>query len=293
MTSRLACTVLIVGLACQHVSLAGVLYVDNRNGSDAADGRFPQATSQLSGPLRTIRRALELASRGDAIDLKKNAEPYYEALPLVGARHSGSVEEPLVIRGNGAILSGLRALPAAGWRPVSQDARLWQLSFTRKGYYVLLREGMRVLEFRPQSSTDALESLPPGQWMSWRGGFYYRADSAEPPSKEQFAHAGAETGISLYRTSHVWIRDLVVQHFRIDGCHAHDLCEDVVLENVEFRQNGRAGVAVTGTSQLDVIGSRVSENGRYSAFHIPPARLYVSDSVLDVEPIARKSQDLD
>lgn len=288
-----SCLLLTACLAWQHAATAAVVFVDNRNGSDAADGLFPKAMSPLSGPVRTIRRALELVQHGDVIELTKNAQPYYESLPLAGPRHSGAADQPLIIRGNGAILSGLRALPPAGWQRSGDDPRLWQLSFTRKGYHVLLKEGALVPEFRPQSATDVPGSLPAGQWMSWRGGFYYRSESVEPPSKERFAHAGGETGISLYRTSHVWIRDLVVQHFRVDGFHAHDLCEGVVLENVEFRQNGRAGMAVTGTSQVDVIGSRISENGRYSAFHIPPARIYVSDSELDVEPVVRQSHDLD
>ncbi|HTN01350.1 MAG TPA: right-handed parallel beta-helix repeat-containing protein [Planctomycetaceae bacterium] len=284
---------LIAVLACQHVAGAGVLFVDNRSGSDAADGRFPRSMSPQSGPVRTIRRVLELAQHGETIELTKNAQPYYEALPLTGVRHSGSAENPFIIRGNGAILSGLRALPPAGWEPVGQDTRLWQLSFTRKGYYVLLREGVLVPEFLPQSSADGIDSLPAGRWMSRRGGFYYRSDSAEPPAKQTFAHAGAETGISLYRTSHVWIQNLTVQHFRIDGFHAHDLCDGILLENLELRQNGRAGLAVTGTSQVDVSGSRITENGRYSAFSISPARLYINDSELDVEPVVRKSQDLD
>jgi hypothetical protein len=286
---------LITVLACQHFASAAVLFVDNRNGSDAADGRFPRSMSSESGPVRTIRRALELAQHGDIIELTKNAQPYYESLPLTGVQHGGSTDEPFVIRGNGAVLSGLRALPPAGWQPVGvgRAPRLWQLTFTRKGYYVLLREGVLVPEFRPQTSTDVFDSLPAGHWMSWRGGFYYRSETVEPPSKERFAHAGGETGISLYRASHVWIRDLVVEHFRVDGFHAQDLCNGVVLENVEFRQNGRAGVAVTGTCEVDLIRSRISENGRYSAFSIPPARLYISDSELDVRPVVRKSQDLD
>ncbi len=284
---------LLVVLACQHIAGAGVLFVDNRNGNDAADGRFPRAMSAQSGPVRTIRRVLELAQHGETIELTKNAQPYYETLSLMGIRHSGSPDEPFIIRGNGAILSGLRALPPAGWQPVSQDTRLWQLSFTRKGYYVLLRDSVLVPEFRPQSSVEGFDSLPAGQWISRRGGFYYRSDSAEPPAKQTFAHAGAETGISLYRTSNVWIQNLTVQHFRIDGFHAQDLCDGVLLENLDLRQNGRAGIAVTGTSQVDVSGSRISENGRYSAFSIPPARLYINDSALDVGPVVRKSQDLD
>lgn len=284
---------LLAALACQHFAGAAVVFVDNRSGSDAADGLFPRSMSLQSGPVRSIRRALELAQHGDTIELTKNAQPYYEGLPLMGIRHSGSPDEPFVVRGNGAILSGLRALPPAGWQPVGQDTRLWQLSFTRKGYYVLLRNGALVPEFRPQTSSEVLDSLPEGNWLSWRGGFYYRSDSGTPPAKETFAHAGGETGISLYRTSNVWIRDLVVQHFRVDGFHAHDLCQGIALENVEFRQNGRAGLVVTGNCQVDLVGSRISENGRYSAFSIPPARLYVSDSELDVEPVVRKSQDLD
>lgn len=293
MTSYVLRLAILCCLVAPHVAEARTLYVDNRNGSDASDGLFQQSRSEWSGPVRSIRRVLQLARSGDTIELAKNADPYYETISLMGVRHSGSANSPFVIEGHGATISGLRALPPAGWQPVYGDSRLWRLSFTRKGYYVLQHEGQLVPEFRPGDAADPVADLPVGQWLSWRGGFYYRAETAEPPAKETFAHAGGEVGISLYRTQHVWIRNLVVEHFRVDGLHAHDQCRDIVIENVEFRENGRAGLAVTGTSEVELSNVRSHSNGRYSAFHIAPAELYVSESELDVEPVVRQSQDLD
>ena len=48
-------------------SLAGVIYVDNRLGDDRYDGSAATAGSETTGPVRTIRRGLQLAQAGDTV----------------------------------------------------------------------------------------------------------------------------------------------------------------------------------------------------------------------------------
>ncbi|MCE9556521.1 MAG: DUF1565 domain-containing protein, partial [Planctomycetes bacterium] len=65
------------------------IFVNNLAGQDAADGRATAGSSQQSGPVRTIARALALAKAGDRIVLAKTEEPYREAVGLGGPRNSG------------------------------------------------------------------------------------------------------------------------------------------------------------------------------------------------------------
>ena len=98
-------------------ALGREIFVDNVSGDDHFTGQQPRGTADLSGPVRTIAKALRLAGSGDIIVLAKTNDPYRESISLVGSRHSGTAKEPFVIRGNGAILDGSAPVPAKAWEP--------------------------------------------------------------------------------------------------------------------------------------------------------------------------------
>lgn len=260
-------------------------FVNNRSGRDQNDGLSEVALNAVAGPLQSINRALELAGAGDAIHLADTGTPYYESLSLVGARHSGAKNVPFTIFGNNATLSGLRQLPRYGWRRVSPD--LWQISFNRKGFYFLLRDGFALPEHRGEDSASILETLPAGQWCAMRGSVFYRQEGLVEPAAERFDYAADEMGITFYQVEHVKILDLTVQHFRVDGVNAHNMCRDVTLENVTSRENGRAGLAVGGTSKVTLLDGNLAGNGRDSAIITGRGLLDVQTSNLDVEPTVR------
>ena len=237
------------------------IYVDNIIGRDTADGMLPFIGDVYGGPVASIHRAIEMAEFGDVIVVKNNGTPYYESISLVGSRNSGSKTFPFVIDGGGATLSGLRMIPRAGWQEVSP--RIWKLTLTRKGYYQLLRNGKPLPEFRPESSINAIKSLPPGHWVSWQGSIYFRQDGVLPPYQEAFAYTADQTGVSLHSVDHVLILNLRLQHYRFDGLHAQGLCRNVVLEGVDAIENGRAGIASTGASRVEMIGGQIAGNGRF------------------------------
>ena len=88
------------------------IFVDNLAGNDRATGDQPRHTADLTGPVRTISKALFLSANADAIVLTKTSQPYRESLSLVGSRNSGFADHPFAIRGNGAILDGSAPVPA-------------------------------------------------------------------------------------------------------------------------------------------------------------------------------------
>jgi len=279
-----------VGVICSWAILVGVvraenIFVNNLNGRDRNDGLSDQALNAVTGPVRTIQRALELAGTGDAVHLADTGTPYYESFSLVGDKHSGAKNVPFTIYGNNATLSGLRQLPSQGWRRVS--AELWQVTFNRKGSYFLLHDGFALPEYRPESNANLLESLPAGQWCASRGSVFYRQEGLREPTRERFDYAADEMGITLYQVEHVKIVDLTVQHFRVDGINAHNMCRFVELDNVVSRENGRAGLAAGGTSSVTFQSGSLTGNGRESALITGKATLDVRESDLDVEPTVR------
>lgn len=275
---------IICGLCCS-ATFAEDYYVDNINGRDQNDGLNAEPLNALTGPVKTIRQAMELVRSGDAIHLAHTGVPYYESLSFVGNRLSGVEAIPLRLFGNGATISGLRGLPRQGWQRISADT--WQITFNRKGSYRILRDGVPLPEFRPEKDADVLDSLPPGQWCSYRGSVYYRQDGLEEPGLQRFDYAADEVGITFYHVEHVRIVDLTVEHFRLDGINAQNICHGISLENVISRENGRAGLAVSGTSTVVMQGGRLEKNGRHAAIITGKGTLETSEAEFDVEPTVK------
>ncbi|WP_010584623.1 right-handed parallel beta-helix repeat-containing protein [Schlesneria paludicola] len=249
-----------------NLAEAREIYVDNLHGRNLNDGLIPDITQAKAGPVRTISRALDLAKSADVIVLKNTGTPYYESISLTGSRHSGIDTHPFVIQGNGSTISGLRSIPRDGWREVGPS--LWKLTFTRKGYYQILRNGRLVPEFLADGEQDPLAALPPGHWVSWRGSVYFRQDQPAYPSDQAFAFSAEQTGISLHHVNNVLITNVTLQHFRFDGLHAQGLCNQVELDNVTAIENGRAGIVASSASKLQIFGGSVARNGRHEIMEI-------------------------
>ncbi len=272
---------LVLTFASLGHALAGDIYVDNLVGNDMFDGLLVQPTDQGSGPVRTLRRAMHLAGFGDRIVLTRAGGLYYDSLSLTGMRHSGTSERPFTIIGNGATLSGARAVPQEGWRRAGPD--LWKLTLTRKGFYRLMRDGLSLPELQHEAGANPLEALAAGQWTAWRGDVYFRAEG-DAPTTQSFAYAAEQTGLSLYQVEHVRIVGLTLRDFRFDGLRAQNMCRGVTLENVNCLNNGRAGIAVSGTSQIEMLGGSLAENGRHSLLVSNPATANLREVTTDVEP---------
>lgn len=237
------------------------IYVDNLQGRDGNDGALSFVNHGTTGPVRTLARAGELARTGDVIVLNNTGVPYYDSISLMGERHSGEPSLPFVIEGNGATISGLRSIPPQGWRQV--DKKLWKVTFTRKGFYRLLRNGQPLPEFRPEAASNPLALLPAGHWVAWHGSVYFRQDGIDTPEYQAFAYSADQTGISLHSVRNVLISNVTLQHFRFDGLHAQGLCEQVQLNNVTAVENGRAGIVSSGASQIEIFGGLAARNGRH------------------------------
>jgi hypothetical protein len=155
---------------------------------------------------------------------------------------------------------------------------------SRKGHYLLLLDGKPVPEHRVPRGARALPGIPEGHWAAWRGSIYYQAPHLDEPPDHPFQLAGDEVGLTLYRVHDVRIVGVTFRHFRLDGVNAHDLCRDVVLEDVTSVENGRAGVAVGGTSEILIRNSRLVGN-RMEPLRISELGLVdVQETEIDAEP---------
>jgi hypothetical protein len=114
-TARSHAASVLLALSLVSAATAKDVYVNNVEGDDAFRGEGRRNLSDRSGPVRTIARALELASQGDRVILANTGEPYRESITLTGSRHSGYATRPFILQGNGAILDGSAPVPAEAW----------------------------------------------------------------------------------------------------------------------------------------------------------------------------------
>lgn len=271
-------------LAAVEQAAAGDWFVDNRFGNDTFDGLTRAVGGGRSGPVQTIRRAVERARTGDTITLANHGTPYYESLTLVGRRHSGFGGSPFTIIGNGAVISGARRMPVAAWKHLG--AELWQFTPRRKGYYQLLHSDVPLPEQPVPRDAKSLPQLKPGAWCAWRGSIYHQAelDSGRSPLDLPLAFAYDDVGLTLLNVEHVVIQDLTFRHFHQDGINAHDRCQSVVLERVRLLENGRAGLSVGGSSLVGLKDSEVAGNREVQVLNSELAQTEILDSKLGDSP---------
>ncbi len=233
------------------------LFVDNRDGDNIYDGHSQHEVDQRSGPVRTIRRALEKVRPGDTIHIANHGTPYYESLEIVGSRFSGGFR----IEGNGAVVSGAKVAPFAAWKPLGNG--VWKFTPRRKAFYQLVSGDQALPEFTIATGAPSLPAIPAGQWAAWRGSIYYHVLPAKPGAQQDdapLAFAAEEVGITLLDVNDVHIHDLELRHFRLDGVNVHDRCQNIILDNVKLIENGRAGLAVGGSSLVGIRDSVIAGN---------------------------------
>ena len=285
MTQRRVFSICVMSLlAIASTAQAKVIYVNNRLGQDSSDGRVEVAADKATGPVRTIRRAMQLVQRSDSIVLANTGMPYYESISLVGSRFSGVAERPFEIVGNGAVLSGAVGIPDGAWQEVGDD--LWMLKPWRKGHFVLLRGESMLPELKPAAGETWIErpELEPNNWCVWKGRIYLKTERLVDPRSLPLGVGSHDCGITVYGAKHIRVSDLTVRHFRLDGVNVHDLSRSVQLDHVQLVENGRSGLAVGGSAEVQMSASSTKANREHSLLIQELGLAEVFESNLDAEP---------
>ena len=235
------------------------LYVDNLLGDDLSTGETPQALEGREGPVRTIAAALKLCRGSDTIHLANNPLPYFESISISGRKLFNLDLGGLTIDGHGATLSGVFRIPQGSWR--HRAGGLWELHPHRKAHYQLVRFDRAVPEFQFELLPRQLPILPPGTWAAWRGVIFYQVQPEEgSPENLPLGLAAQEVGVTIHDVPNITIRNLTLRHYRLDGVNVHDRARGIVLQNVRSLENGRAGLAVAGSSQVLATDCQFSRN---------------------------------
>lgn len=271
-----AVCVLCVLAPCQKTA-GREIYVNNLTGDDRCSGAQSLATPDLTGPVRTIARALQLANGGDRIILAATGQPYRESISIVGLRLSGTRQRPLVIEGNGAVLDGSSPVPPEAWE--HYRGAIFRFRPTRKAWQQLFLDGKPPVRVPvpPGRTVTELDAL---QWCLVDGWLYFCVENDKLPADYNLSCATLQTGITLYQVENVAILDLTVQGFQQDGINVFNNARGVYLAGVISRGNGRSGITVGGASSAVIEACLLGNNGKAQLLTLPYCEVRIINSYL-------------
>lgn len=237
--------------------LARDIHVNNVIGSDLNDGQRPVLDTEGNGPVRTLAKAVRMATGTDRIVIANTGEPYRESVSISGTRFDGMPEFPFVIEGNGAVFDGLQPVPYDGWTPVGGG--VFKFEPINKTHPRLYRDGVP-LEYVEANDQQQRPVLAPLQWCQWNREIYFRVEPFTPIETYNLAQPGLRSAILLYKVRNVRVQNLVIRGYWLGGIVAPDDAMGCEVRACELRDNARCGLYVGGASRVLLLRSIVQDN---------------------------------
>ncbi len=255
------------------------VYVNNLDGDDAFSGQYP-TYMERTGPVRSIAKALRLASQGDRIVLANTGVPYRESISLVGSRHSGYSYRPFTIAGNGATLDGSAPVPPAAWE--NHQGPVFRFRPPHLAHQQLFLNDRPAIRIFASRQAGGPPELGPLEWCLHDGYIYFSTDpgTTNLPQDYPLTYAEKRVGITLFHVERVAIVDLTVQGFQLDGINACNSAREITVLGVTCRGNGRSGMTVGGASQVTIDACLVGNNGSAQLLTLPYSEAGIRNTVL-------------
>ena len=245
-------------------------YADSERGADANDG-LSAATA-----FKTLERATKPLGAGDVLNLAAGSF-FREALVI---RASGTAAKPILVRGNGAVVSGLHPIDSEKWE--SRGSGLWFQSSDR--CWGALRPRVFVGDEMISVQAPPQELKP--RTATWRReGVYFRAEDGKAPRDYVLlggvGRSKAEhSGVIIDGQSYVVVENVVAEHFPNDGFNVHGTCRGLVFLNIVARHNGDDGFSIHDDVCATVVGLH-SHHNDYGIQDVGFSQTIVSGAVLE------------
>ncbi len=223
------------------------IYINNLKGSDSNSGDSPEKA------LRTIRAGIRRMhnSKSKVMVLTKTDLPYYESIRLLN--FNGTPEKPIIIEGNGAIISGIQELPTDKWQ--QSPGGIWFYPKKRYGALCpyLIIAGKRV----PGMPLEKLQ--PMTHFWSKKGVFFKPGHGKSVKDYKIFATV-LTSGFMVNNSSYITCRNLTAEYFSNDGFNIHGNSQGLIFENITGRRNGDDGFSIHEDVGTTVRGGHFYEN---------------------------------
>ncbi len=257
--------------------LARDIFVNNVVGDDRRGGSMAEVSGEGLGPCRSIAKALRIASPGDHIVLANTGQPYRESITLQGPRHSGIDRYPTIISGNGATLDGTISLAENVWEFAGDG--MFRTRPLAKSFQQLFLAGVPLV--RKQPLPGEFPRLAAREWCLFGGWIYFAPEAGKLPVDYDLSCCGEQVGITLYNVHDLFIEDLNVRGFWLDGVNCHDNVSRADLLRVNAKQNGRSGFSVGGCSKVRIDTCAAGGNGAAQVRLEGVCQVQLLDNVVD------------
>ena len=259
-------------------AVARDVYVDNIAGDDRNPGLHARSQGDNAGPVRTIAKALRLATAGDRIILANNKQPYRDCISLVGSQHSGGALMPFILDGNGATLDGSAPIPDDAW--TRYRGNIFRFRPKELIQAVLFFRGQSIPPRPLPQGTAYPPRLKPMEWCVLEGAIYFAVEPGNLPPDYKLSYAALPTGITLYQVRQIVVRNLTIRGFQADGVSAAVGARDVLLENLTCTGNGQSGVCVHGGAQVAINACKLAGNGQSQLLTLADSEVHLFASEL-------------
>jgi len=263
------------------LSTGWIYHADPVRGDDANDGR------SAATAFRTLARATKELRPGDTLSLAAGAV-FHEALVLVS---SGTATAPIVIRGNGAVVSGKHPIDPEKWEAKGEDLwfqpsdRCWGALRPRVyiGEEMICPVCVRPDEIDPQT-------LKPRTAIWQTKGVFFRAEPGKAPRDYALLGGAGRTkaehsGVIIDGKDYVTVDDLTAEGFPNDGFNVHGTCRGILFRNIVARNNGDDGFSIHEDVMATVIGLH-SHHNDYGIQDVGVSQTIVSGAVLEENRLA-------
>jgi len=257
--------------------LARDIFVNNVLGDDRRGGTMAAVGDEGTGPCRSIAKALRIACPGDHIVVANTGQPYRESITVQGPRHSGIDRFPTIISGNGATLDGSMSLLEAVWEFAGDG--MFRTRPINKSFQQLFLTGVPLL--RKQPVVGEFPKLAAREWCLFKGWIYFAVDAGKLPEDYDLSCCGEQVGITLYNVHDLFIEDLSVRGFWLDGINCHDNVSRADLVRIKATQNGRSGFSVGGCSKVRIDTCVAAGNGAAQVRLEGVCQVQLLDDVID------------
>ncbi len=236
-------------------------YVNNLKGADTNSGQSAEAA------FATLAKAAGLAGAGDRIIIANTGEPYHECLPL---RKSGTAQAPLVIEGNGAVLTGLRPMPADKWQKQA-DGR-WFFALPKQSH---MHRFIYDLSGKAFVAGKAADQLAAEEYFCDATGLFFRPVEGKTIADYQLQTMFLTSGVEILDVSYIICSNLTCEYFANDGFNMHGDVRGLVFRNIVSRYNGDDGFSIHEDGGVHVYGGYFHHN-EYGIQDIQTARSWYS-----------------
>jgi len=227
------------------------IYVDNIKGHDSNNG-------SKQAPFKTIKRGIKELHPGKILFLTPNLKPYSEAVKIKNIK--GTSSKPIIIDGCMSVLSGAQSLNHNSWQPLKDSIYKKKIKkrFKSKRYFIIIdkkpqRMGihykLRRLPFKK------LEELKAGEWTfnKKKNNLYVKLPVNKKLSDISEPKDNPHSGVMISgNSSHIIIRNMIVENFINDGYNIHGTCKNILFQNIVARNCGDDGISAHGTCDIKV-----------------------------------------